>query len=563
MSITNKLIIIVLSVILVFAFAFYYYFPTLVNPLSTDIILTLLIFTFFSLLTYGSIKAETKVEIYLFLSIIVICGILARSIPHLRFVHMSLWDPYYYSIPALNIAQNGTLQPILINWYSMVRIGLCWPMLSSNTVTLAQITNININWFFQYQEPLLGAAYTLGIFLLAKEVTRNNKIALISALLATIAEDVVFYQSEYHPQGLAFIFFAFFLWSYIKSINNSRGVYKCIALIFLVGLLLSHDFSSIFISFLALSIIIFSMLVFVLPRTKLFNIIKQAGAIMRKDFIFLALIALIGFAYHFFGYDALIQTFLIRLTETQSPSVVWTTAIKAPFLTVFLNYAKWGILLLASLTIIRIIRSPNENEIRLLVLLSGILAAGLVGSFIAGAPLDRFIAFYVPEISMFAAMTIFSCFTYYGTRTFFKFPLVQIGIPLVIGILLSMQFFNAQIPAFYFKSSSINPYYWYSNDLSSLNLYGLTGQWIKNYTPKDAKYVGDWGDCMIPFYYAERPDQNVSLIKDSQTYPGSYIVLNPNVPSCQYEGQLDKEQFLETIDTVYSNGTIEVGKIPP
>ncbi len=100
--------------------AYFYFFPTLINPLFSDILIVLGVLLLISCLIYVSIKAKSSRDVALILLGIVLLSILARLIPHLRLAYPPLADPYYHAISALNVIDYGTLKPILGDWYSGV-----------------------------------------------------------------------------------------------------------------------------------------------------------------------------------------------------------------------------------------------------------------------------------------------------------------------------------------------------------------------------------------------------------------------------------------------------------
>lgn len=92
--------------------------------------------------------------------------------------------------------------------------------------------------------------------------------------------------------------------------------------------------------------------------------------------------------------------------------------------------------------------------------------------------------------------------------------------------------------------------------------YGPTGQWIKNYTPDDSKYITEWDTIVIPFFYGERPFDNVEHHL-FHAYMGGrvrdrYIIVNPTILH-SFDGKyFDKEYFLNSIDILYANGVLVI-----
>ena len=547
-------------VLITLIIAYFYFFPTLINPLFSDILIVMGVLLLLCCLTYASIKAKSSREVILVLLAIMLVSILARLIPHLRLAYPPLHDPYFYFISFLNILEHGTLQPILSWWYPLLDMHLQWPVMHLLGAMTAQVTGIDSMWFLRFQAPLLGAVFSLAVFALAKEATKNNTIALLSALFASASDVVIFYQAQYHPQGFALIFFVLFLYIYLKSRTTGRLSYRVGALMCIAVLVLSHHFSSLFVALLAISFIGLNHLIPILPRR--IGWITQVAREVRADYNLWIILAGTGLAYHFLTVAiSPVGGFLSALVEEQPPAMLLAVGADVPMLTTLLNSAKWGILLLATFSIIKAVRSPQPHQFRLLVLLAPILFSGFIGNYLTGGPIDRFILFYVPIVSVFAAMTIQKLFIdrlhIRGTQ------LAKVIMVPIIGALLAAGFFNAQTPAYYFKSGEVNTYYRYSDDLSSIDKYGYTGQWIKEFTPENSRYVTEEDTIVIPFFYGERPIDNIQHYLYYAYMEGRvrdrYIVVNPTIPY-SFDGKyFDKEHFLNSIDILYTNGVVIIG----
>ncbi len=560
----NKQLVFTLSlgyILTALTIAYFYFFPTLINPLFSDILIVLGVLLLLCCLIYASIKAKSSREVILVLSAIMLLSILARLVPHLRLVYPPLHDPYFYFISFLNILEHGTLQPILSWWYPLLDMHLQWPVMHLLGAMTAQVTGIDSMWFLRFQAPLLGAVFSLAVFALAKEGTKNNTIALLSALFASASDVAIFYQAEYHPQGFASIFFVLFLYIYLKSRITGRLSYRVLALMCIGVFVLSHHFSSIFVALLAISFIGLNHLISILPRR--IGWIIQVAREVRADYNLWIILAVTGLAYHFVMVAiSPVVEFLRMAIEAQPPAMLLAIGADVPILTLLLNSAKWGILLLAAFSIIKAIQTPQPHEFRLLVLLACILFSGFITTYIIGGPTDRLILFYVPIVSIFAAMTIHELFML-NKVSLQRVQAIKAATVFIVGLLLAAGFFNGlPMPAFYFKSSQPNIFYWSSNMLCSVDKYGSTGQWIKNYAPNNSKFITEWDTWVIPLFYGERPIENIRLIRSIEDrFEGYIIVINPSIPY-YYEGRyFDKEHFLNSINILYTNGVLVIGRL--
>ena len=216
-----------------------------------------MLFSLIFLIIYGILISNNSNEIYLFFIPSMIFAFVVRSIPNLVMSIQPLHDSYFYYTCSLNIIETGTITPFLTSWYSDINEQLQWPLMHILNASLFYMTNINLTLLLKFQEPFMGVIFFLGVFILAKVTTKNTKIAIIAALIATFTDSVIFYQAEYHPQGFAFVLFAFLLYAFIKSRIINKMSFRILTLIFALSFILSHHFSSIFLGLLCISYILF------------------------------------------------------------------------------------------------------------------------------------------------------------------------------------------------------------------------------------------------------------------------------------------------------------------
>jgi len=541
--------------------AYFYLFPTLINPLFSDILVVLGVLLLVSCLIYASIKAKSSRDVVLVLLGIVLLSILARSIPHLRLTYPPLVDPYYHAVSALNIIDYGTLQPILGGWYGGVNAHLHWPMMHLFTAGVVNITGIDSMWFFRFQEPLLGGIFALSVFALAKEATKSNPVALLSALCASLSDVVIYYQSEYHAQGFAVIFFVLFLYIYLKSRTTGRLGYSVLALACLVVFLLSHHFSSLFVTLLAIGFIGLNQLISILPQR--IGRVTQVAREVRADYNLWTIVAVAGLAYHVMIYFSPLQSFIGRFVEPTLEPTASLVVVGAgvPMLATLLNLAKWGIFLLAAFSIVKIIRTPWPHELRLLVLLACILLAGFVGEYIIWGPVDRMIVFYAPLASIFAAMTVHALFTL-NRFPFRRTQAIKTAIVFIAGLLLTAGFFNgSHVSAVYFKNSQMNSYYVYSNRLPRMDESKVAGEWTGIYIPDDLRIGTGWYTRVFPFFFGKRSDIKVNFYTRYPAAPVDYIVFEPSFSPRPEKLKRLEYEYDRDLSVIYNNGEVKIYKL--
>jgi hypothetical protein len=479
---------IITNLLLIPLAAYFKYFTTIINSEVTNIFICLLVFLLISLLVYGAFIIKKSTDIYFLLPQSLIFVFIARALPNLRLSYPPLHDPYYHYVCTLNILEYGTLKPVLGWWYSGVNTQLHWPDMHLLSTPLVYIANIDVMQVFRFQEPAMGIIFFLAVFILAKTVTNNDGVAMLSALFASLSGIIIFYHSEYHPQGLAMVYLILLLYAFIKSRSRSRLInkiyFRYVALIFCTAFLLSHYFTPLF---LALIFIMYLMILLIARalssyapiNDKLFKIVEDIG----YDYSFFMIVIISSLAYHFVVYTSAVKEF-IRMAGTVAVSHGHLVSIgqpDIPLLTPILNSTKWGLFILAVISILWIIKTKNTNEFRLACFFICIVFAGIIGNYVIASPLDRLIGFYEP----FAAV--------FGSLTLFRFRDEWFG----------------GIPAYFFQDSEINDCYWYSNKLPQMDEHKIAGEWTGEYIPQDSMIGVDFDTRIIPFFYGKHRYYNV------------------------------------------------------
>lgn len=559
---------ILLSFLLIPLLIYFTYFPTVINATITNLTIIILVSVFvltaiFSLLLIN----KDDNEYYFILLQILIFVFMISAIPNLRLEAMSYHDPYYYTVTTLNIIQYNTLNPILQNWYPTIDQQLHWPVLELLTSHLVMISKIDVTQFGKFLLPFLSTISFLFIFILTKNISKDNRIALLSAIIVTLNGIWIFYYSEFHPQAFASMIFLIMIYFYFKYKNTKNMIFGMLMLITMLIFVLSHHFSSLF---LAVFAVLFVITTFVLSHVNFnnnFNLMINEI----KDYNFWILIAVSSITYHIFGYFSFISSIFSESVNINPSVNVITTGANVPLLVTFLSATKWIIFLLAIPSIYLILKTVKnisfersislklKNEFIFLLLFILFFAAGILGSTILKVPSDRIIIFFYLFASFFAAMSFFK---YYdntnGKKKYIKAILIIIiFIPLFSGI------FNSQSPAYFFKDSGIDTFYWASNDLSSYNSFQNGGNWIKNYTNSSQYYATEFDTRTLVFFYGQigslaylQPHSKNYELKDFKT---GYVVINPNIPY-DYSNNFNKTTYVENINVIFFDGNVLVGQ---
>lgn len=596
----------VLCLLLVFLGGYFKFFPTIINPAVTNLIVVGSTFLLISFLVYGIFLVKKPIDAYLILPLALIFIVIARAIPHLRLSYPPLHDPYYYFVTTLNIVEHGTLEPIMKWWYSQIDMQLHYPTLHLLTASLTKVTSIDPMLFVRFLNPALSSLFFLGVYLVAKEITKNIRISLLAAFFSSLIDVLIFYQSEYHPQGLAFTVFVFWLYAFMKFHKNHNLAHLLLLGMFMMLLLLTHHFTSIFV---ALILVLYLVLLVAYNLTfkekaKISTIIK----IYKTDILvigsYLALVLAYNFIYYkrtirmlssmtagSFAYSSILvvvtilfcvlviggivlirrkKAFLRNLLTDRS--IIIVIMVIATVSTLYLYYrnitsplhslAVYKVLLfmLAFIYIIRYglwvrqISLTRSMMLFLSIILSGVLGFYFINIF----PVDRVIALSAPFACIFASMILYK-FSNGGKITkgllskSRKLPLITV----VTSVLFTASLFNSQIPAFFFKDSKIDTSHWYSNKLPSMEEYRVAGEWLGKHTPPRARLGVEFDTRIIPFFYGKKSTSSVQY--NSATYQNDYIVINPNTTYAK--SQFKKKQFDKNLNRIYQNRELQVYKV--
>jgi len=551
MALNRQLVLysIVAYILLSFYAAYFKFFPTIVSSGFSNFLIIAVLTVLLGILVLEPFQLKTTNELYLVLPHYILFAFITRVLPTLRFTYQPLSDPYHYSICTLNIVDYGTLDPVLSWWYGQVQQQLTWPNLHLVGSFLMDLTGIHSIEFLRYVAPMGGTLFFLGVFLLAKEVTGNIKIALLAGLFAATGDSVIFYQSEYHPQGLAFVYFVFMIALLVRYFSRPTPMNGFLAIMCTIVFSLSHHFSSIFIGLLS-AFIIFYIVFFDKKLSERFAFKNSRP--LQKLLVLWIIIAVTAFFNHIFTYPAFWT--IIRKTldksEVSPRGALLTMGSQVPLQVSFLNSMKYCLLLLGIISILYIYRSRNKKEFLCFLIVIGVVIAGVVGTFIAFIPVDRLIGFYIPIIALFAALTVYRFYNDWFVHWSKQLKLIIIlGVSLMILLAGPLNFYA---PALIFHDSSSNPYYWHSNDFSGFSTYGVPGDWIKDYTLQRSIFTIYNNLDMIPYFYGQNPGIYGQNPGDQGHQNIVYSIFNVNF--MRQQTLKNPESEIATTNLIYTSG---------
>lgn len=534
-------------------YAYYFkFFPTLISPIISNFFILGLLIIILSLLVIQPFQLKSSIDLYCILPQYVIFTFITRAISTLRLPYQPLSDPYYYFITTLNIADYGTLEPVLSWWYSLIPQQLTWPDLHIIGSVLMNLTGIHSLDLLRYVLPVTGIFFFLGVFLLTIKITNNATIGLLAGLFASTSDTVLFYQSEYHPQGIAFIYFVFFIILIIQYFSKPTLINGSLMIIYVITFSLSHHFSSIFFGLLSIFILIV-LLIFqnYFSRYFQFNTSTQFNFLFQPWIIIIILM----FFSHIFKYPAFLTLASnVIMNELKPPGTLITYGSDIPIQVTILNSTKYILIALALVSILYIYKSKNKKEFFCFVILMGILMSGIIGTFVAFIPVDRLIGFYIPFAALFGALTLsrFHDIWFPKWNIIIKNYIIVI-ISLLILIAGPLNFFA---PALIFHDSAKNSYYWHSNDFSGFSFYGTPGIWIQEYIPENSKFLSIGDTFMIPYFYGQIPS-TISSLRINSIKDNYYSIFSMDI--MKEKNQIKPNLKLIKNNFIYTIGEYNIG----
>lgn len=544
---------------------YFRFFPTLINPVFSDIFIASLMFILLLSLVISSFIVQHSEELILIMPQYLVICFFARCIRYLRVSYPVLWDPYAFLVTFLNIHDFGTLEPIYGYWYPGTEGLINWPLMGIITEYLSRIGGIDYMWLFNYQQPILGIIFFLGVYLLAYTVSRNYGVSLLSGLITSLSSHVIFYQSEYHYQGYAFIILVFLLIALLKTCgSNGKSAYRVLAVIFTVACAFSHYFSSLLISLILGSSFCVMLLLSTLSKTYP-NSQLSKFKIDPPDKLFFVFLFVLVIGYHFFVFPKHIEDYIdmMLLADPYSaPVISFSSGPNAvPFPTNIIHNIRFIILLLGFVSIFYTIKTKKNEEILLSTICVLLIALGFFGNVIIFLEVGRIVAFYEVLIGVFAALTLFRLRDIW-LKPLNKQTVITALICIITAGIVTLTFFGGHyIPAYYFKSLGQNDYYWCENNLPDMQKYENGGLWVHTHVPENALILTDGTPYFITsaiFFWGEVPLDRIKGLDLYQSSLDRYVYIASNIMG---DPGPDKKQLIEQTSRVYFNGEVEITSV--
>ena len=525
------------------------YFPQIGNVSFSDMIFIALLAALFFSLVIGALYAERPRQLLLFTPQVLIMAVLVRAVPNMRLSYPAFHDPYYYMIVANNIVDVGSLDPVMTYWYSGVDHQIPWPDMQILTTALHELGGIELMDLYMYQEPFLGVAFFLGVFLLGRYVLGEAKWAFIVAMIATFGDSVLFYQSEYHPQGFGLIAFVFLLFLLVKKCDQYRKEHYLVLGVVAAGFVFSHHFSTLL--FVVLGI--WTVAVFLISwKVKWLHNVHTA---LKVNIVPWVIISMLILAYHLFVYPDQIVAFYNLFLKASSGGGTFS-GIFSSGANLVISLAKVGGGIALLIILIYSIRRRSHLEIRLAIPLLCMLIMVLAG-FVIFLPTDRIIAFAYPIAAIVVILALRELSGRFGSKKQLR-ALIPAMMAFVIAATMVATSINSQIPAYFLHDTQPNEADFYKNTIIPMDKYVVAGEWFGDHTTNKTRYTADFDAIMVPFYYAERSDalKYYPLQMAKKAFSNSFIFINPNYTYGSADGV--RVSLDLTYQSMYDNGGIKI-----
>lgn len=461
-------------------------FPIIHSPVISDILLTACVF--FSILSviWLSLLQKNTIEFVGVLILISLNVFIFRSIRYFRTGLPVLFDPYVHLATLTNVLETGYIEPGIVEWATVLNKTSYFFGMYVTSAQIIAITGISKWGVFRYQSPLFGIALFSLITALGYSLTGSRKVAVLGGFISSMTSNVIFYQSEYHPQGYSLVLLILTIYTFVKSLRSDSVRYEILTLVAVVGLIFSHYFTPLIFApvfgLVAIGIRTRTLLgeKEILPRISGRNRVR----------LFPAFVLGIGIITYHFVTPAQHLTHYIGLALASSPANASLATTDKPIFTDITRSVKWVILGLALPTLIHSIWNDNKQKLALSGFILAFLAVGIVGQYGLFISVGRVVTFYSTIIGIMVAITILK-FTNADITKQSWHRKTTITCIVVAGMVTITVFGGHFLPAYYFHSSEENESYWSQNYIPSMSQYPSAGTWMGTNGPDKFKVIGE------------------------------------------------------------------------
>jgi hypothetical protein len=539
---------------------YFRFFPVIISPLVSDLLVGGLLFVLFILLVASVVGfAYSRWYLLAFTAVIPLI-VVVRSIRYFRTLYPALWDPYVFLLVWDHLITDGlTLEADYVARYADLSGLLHWPHMYLLSEILRQTTGLSQLWLFRFQAPLLGVLFFGGIFILARSVTDSSVVALFASLISTFASHVIFYQSEYHPQSIALVVLPFILFVLISIPFRAEKRFFVLSATFFGAIISAHYFTSLF---------------FVIVFGALFAIVTGAGIahdrfqwwsynfqITRWWSVAVGLFVVAGTLYHLLVYPEFIlgwAELLVGETPQEEEIVV---AGETPLLSRAIWNSRWVVFGLALPALAYAVYRRDPPTLQLAVIVGLLLSIGLLAQYGIFLDLGRVVLFYETVVGVFSAITL--GWLVRTDRSTAVRVLTAIAVVVIVAVLLTLSTLGGHyMTSYYFHSVEEDEAYWNQNRVPVTEAYPPAGHWLESHHVDGERVMSDEGDfgfaVTAPFYWGGLEEDDLTRL------PEPYLLAELELDE-ESEFQLavlnDAYTYEETTtewNRIYSNGELTV-----
>ncbi|ADE05119.1 hypothetical protein JK354_19685 [Haloferax volcanii] len=491
-----------ISFLLFFSLVVYFrYFPTIISDIVSDSIVLFSLLCLFVMIIVGSVL-DQGVFRYLSILLAVLLVFFARSIRYIRTPFPMLWDPYTHMAAATNILRTNQILPATPEWTTVLYKTSFWPMLYTLSAEITRITSIDTQIVHNYLLPFTGVVFFLVIYIFSRRIAGLGYYSLVGALVSSFASNVIFYQSEFHPQGFSLLFLAMFLYFYSLNSDQPQPRLKLLEAVTLVGFLFSHYFSPLFLSMVGAGAVCLLILRTSLGQYFGMRSINSSNLVRYEPLLLLGVVILF---YHLWSPAPHLEYYL-QLALTASPDSTSLTTTDKLFISDMVRRVKWVILAISLPGLAYSIWKGEKSQLIVAAFIFSLLGIGVLGRFGIFLEVGRTVTFYSSIVGVMCALSL----KYIHTLEIdINLPVsLSALISLGISILLVISFIGGHfVPAYYFHSVDEHEGYYNNNQVASMEQYQPAGYWFKEYSTSEYQAISDTRSFTgtIPFYWGETP----------------------------------------------------------
>jgi hypothetical protein len=443
---------------------------------------------------------------------------------------------------------------------------LHWPVLQLLTYQIHLWSGAPLDGLWRFLPPAIGSLTVVTIGLIAYQAYQSWRIAAIAGLLGSLSDLVLYYQAEYHPQGIAILLATFLIYMIFASRVAQRPGVRILTILACVAFLFAHHASSLILPFLLTPLLVIPLFLKLWQRiaTKI-DVVhrwtlpwKRLHAEGRQLSMFNSIVVLLVVAaltQHIYRSND-IMTLAVRSLDPffwgksdtgEAVRLVWWFSL--------LRMSKYVMLALGGIGAIFALRRSSINSIILLVLMITLFLGGIAGTVIMKDASARFLALWFPFTAVPAAITLDRLIQTYARWRFHGAAIAM----LICTVYLVANILNAQTPAYLLDQTPRSAGVWYGNRLPQTDRLAMTGLWLRDHTSPQSRYAVDFSTRMVPFFFSGRPERQLIYKQAKQTSycSADYLVIDYSLEDSNFMTPLvgiDRSGYA----MVYDNGSIGV-----